>query len=143
MYSFIQVCWIYKIRYICTIFQKKKKRFIPYIVTTEITKKQHHHEHAHDQPLFQKENSLRTNAGIYDNIQPSRQAKEENHPGTPISYPSNTSVVLPSQPRFPLVEIINRHAWSMYNWDIVPVRCPGMIRNGTVEWRATCSCFKS
>lgn len=71
------------------------------------------------------------------------QKRPKDHRGTPISYPNNTSVVLPSQPRFPLVEIINRHVGSMYSWDTVPVRCPGIMRKGTVEWRVCCSCLKS
>ena len=33
--------------------------------------------------------------------------------GTPISYPSNTSVEEPSQPRFPAVEIKYLHVGSM------------------------------
>jgi hypothetical protein len=52
-------------------------------------------------------------------------------------------VVPHSQPLFPPVEIIYRHAGSIYNCEMTPVRWPGMMRKGTVEWREVCSAWRS
>lgn len=58
-----------------------------------------------------------------------------------------TSVLLPSQPRFPAALIMKRHEESMYRALMTPVRWPGTIRNGTAEWfpatAAAVSCLRS
>ena len=65
------------------------------------------------------------------------------HLGTPISYPSNTSVELPSQPLLPAAEIRYLQVGSIYRCDTTPVRCPGTMRKGTVACLKICFSCKS
>lgn len=60
----------------------------------------------------------------------------------PISYPSNTSVPLPSQPRFPEAESMKRQDGSTCIEEIMPPRWPGTIVKGTCLCRVS-ACARS
>ena len=63
---------------------------------------------------------------------------------TPISYPIKTSVLVPSHPLLPAMEIIYLQVGSMYSADITPGRGgPGTIKNGTVACLKAAASFKS
>jgi hypothetical protein len=83
----------------------------------------------------------RRDPGVYSSIHFLFLNKSHLHKPIPISYPNITSVVLPSQPLFPPVEIMNWHVGSRYNCEMTPVLWPGTMRNGTAAPRAPASSF--